>query len=549
MKIFQSLLIAGICCLFFISCQKELEFNNGNGSVGFLKADISNNCLPGLVNGIYRADSTLRENNFIEVQVNATTKGYYLIVSDTVNGYSFKGEGTILNLGINTLRIYGRGRPIVAGLDTFRINYGTSFCNVTVSVIPTNTTVSVFSLGGTPGSCTGFTSQGIYQVGVPLTSTNTVQMSVNVTVVGTYQIIVPATNGMSFVKEGVFTTLGPQSVTLSGSGTPTTPGTNNLSASNTAGSCIFTLNVLPSGSGSTAVYTLESTTGVCNGAVANGTYTAGVALTPLNNVVVNVNVTTVGTYTISTPVVNGISFSKTGTFTATGSQPVILIGSGIPVSNGTTNLTASTGTSNCTFSITIAPGAPNLDYLPQSSFSNWTYILQGGTIDDTFLLRVLPNAIVRNGVTYKIFETVEPSAPNDSTLYRASNGKYYMLYNSTLGFDNNFNTDGLILDSSLAVNATWTVFLGNNSISGVPITASYTSEILAKGATAIYNSVTYNNVIKVKSTYYYNPGTGNIAYLEEETWYAKGYGIIYTKVNDVPVTSTDVYEIRRAQVF
>ena len=548
MKIFQTLLITGIC-LFFISCQKELGFNNGPDSAGTLKADISGNCLPAIVNGIYRADSSLRENNFIELQVNATTKGHYLILSDTVNGYSFRGEGTIVNLGLNTLRIYGQGRPAVAGLDTFRINYGTSFCDISVSVIPANTSVSVFTLGGAPGGCTGFTSQGTYQIGVPLIIANTVQMNVDVTVLGTYQIVVPSTNGMSFIKEGVFTTLGLQSVTLSGTGTPNTVGANNLNVSNTSGTCTFTLTVLPAGAGSTAVYTLQSTAGVCNGAVANGTYTSGVALTPLNNVVVNVDVTTIGTYNISTTVVNGMSFSKSGTFTTTGVQPVILVGSGIPVGSGISNLTASTGTSNCTFSVTVAPGAPNLDYLPQTSYSNWTYKTQGGTPDDTFHLRVLPNSIVRNAITYKIFEKIEPAVENDSTLYRAVNGKYYMLYNMSLGFDNNFNTDGLILDSSLAVNATWNVFLGNNTINGVPMTASYTAEILAKSATAVYNAVTYNNVIKVKSKYYYNIGAGNVAYLEEETWYAKGYGIIYTKVNDLPVTTSEVYEIQRTQVY
>ncbi len=548
MKIFQTLLITGVC-LFFISCQKELDFNTGPDSAGFLKADIAGNCLPGSVNGIFRTDSTLLPNNYIEVQVDANTKGHYLILSDTVNGYSFKGEGTIVNLGINNLRIYGNGRPLVAGLDTFRINYGTGFCDITVSVIPANTSVAVFTLGGTPGGCTGFTAQGVYQVGLPLTSSNTVQMNVDVTVVGTYQIIVPSTNGMSFIKDGVFTTLGLQSVTLNGSGTPNLSGANNLNASTISGSCTFTLTVLPVGSGSTAIFTLESTSGVCNGAVANGTYTAGVALTPLNNVVINVNVTTLGTYTISTSVVNGMSFSKSGTFTTTGVQPVILIGSGIPVGSGISNLTATNGTSNCTFSITVAPGAANLDYLPQTSFTNWTYFAQGGTPGDTFHLRVLPNSIVRNAVTYKIFESIEPAIPNDSTFYRALNGKYYMLYNMSLGFDNNFNTDGLILDSSLAVNATWNVFLGNNAINSVPITASYTSEILAKGATAVYNSVTYNNVIKVKTTYYYNIGAGNVAYLEEETWYAKGFGIIYTKVNDLPVTTSEIYEIQRSQVY
>lgn len=45
---------------------------------------------------------------------------------------------------------------------------------------------------------------------------------------------------------------------------------------------------------------------------------------------IDVNVTISGSYNISTPVVNGVKFSKSGTFTTTGVQTIELVGSGVP---------------------------------------------------------------------------------------------------------------------------------------------------------------------------------------------------------------------------
>ena len=86
--------------------------------------------------------------------------------------------------------------------------------------------------------------------------------------------------------------------------------------------------------GGTAVYTLEGDGGNCTGPIINGTYTTGTALQPSNNIQLRVNVTTIGTYTLSTILVNGIQFSTSGNFTVTGLQTITLTGSGTPLTAG-----------------------------------------------------------------------------------------------------------------------------------------------------------------------------------------------------------------------
>jgi hypothetical protein len=59
----------------------------------------------------------------------------------------------------------------------------------------------------------------------------------------------------------------------------------------------------------------------------SGDYTKGVVLNSTNKVTVKVNVTTIGSYSISTTATNGMTFSASGAFSTTGVQTVTLTGS------------------------------------------------------------------------------------------------------------------------------------------------------------------------------------------------------------------------------
>jgi len=437
MKIIKPAVAALIILTAFISCQKELDFGTGGISAGKLLKDVNGNCLPATVNGLYRVDSVLSNNNYVDVQVDVSIKGTFDIKSDTINGYSFSKTGSV-DKGVNTIRLYATGKPLAAGINTFTIKYGSSSCifSITVSASP-----AVYTLGGAPGSCTGF--------------------------------------------------------------------------------------------------------------LLAGTYNTGVALTAANTVTINVNVVSLGAYTISTTTVNGLSFTASGIFTTTGSQTVVLKGSGIPVSAGTFSFPASGNANTCSFSVTCsAVTTLNNDYIPETSYSNWSDKLVGGTPSDTTYVQVSPNSKVINGTTYRIFEVQNLGIPVDSFFHHKIGGMYYQLYEGDFGiFDNPFSKDGLILDSSLAVNATWTINLGNNTVGGVPVSVKIGCQILAKGATASVAGNNYNNIIKVKYSYIGNLGFGDIVFAEEERWYARGFGLIYDKINDVPVTTITELETTRIQIF
>lgn len=110
-------------------------------------------------------------------------------------------------------------------------------------------------------------------------------------------------------------------------------------------------------SSGTASFTLEGAPGTCNNHIVSGTYVTGVALSSTNAAVIYANVSVIGTYTISTATINGITFSGSGIFTATGSQQVLLIGSGTPVAAGTFNFKP--GTNWCSFPVTVTAGGAN----------------------------------------------------------------------------------------------------------------------------------------------------------------------------------------------
>jgi hypothetical protein len=549
MKFVKYLVFTVSAIIFISACQKELSFDVDGPAQGTLKSDTTGDCLPGTINGIYKADSVLNNTNFVDIQVNITATGTYDIMSDTVNGYSFRGTGTLGILGLNTVRLYATGKPLVSGSDIFTIRFNGATCLINIIVIGAGTGAAVYTLGLPPGDCSGAIVSGTYTQGTLLDVNNTVTLTINVLDTGTYVLGAVSVNGMLFTSAGVFTSLGIQAVTLNGAGVPLAPGIFNVTAGNGTSTCTFSITVLPSGS-SNAIYTLDVAAGACSGATYTGTYAAGTALTSANQVILNVTVVTTGAYSIVTNSDNGVIFSSTGTFTAAGPQPVILTGSGTPTAGGVFNYTATNGISNCTFSITVTGTIPvNIDYVPETAFSNWSGRLVGGTASDTSYTQVNPNTIVINTITYKIFENKVLGVPVDSLYMRKNGGMYYELFNGNYDFDDAFNVDGLILDSNLSVNATWIINLGNNTLGGVPGTGKITCTILEKGSTATIAGNNYVNIIKVRQRYSYNIGAGDVDNLNEEIWYAKGKGIVYYNGTGLLGGPNIVTETTRVQIF
>lgn len=132
-------------------------------------------------------------------------------------------------------------------------------------------------------------------------------------------------------------------IQCSKSSSPSPPGNGNGNGSGNNGIAVFTLQ----GSGSS-----------CSNASVNGTYTLGTLLSSSNTVSVQVNVTTAGTWTISTNTVSGFSFSGSGTFASVGIQTVNLSGTGTPGAPGSQTFTVTAGSSTCTFQVTVNGSGP-----------------------------------------------------------------------------------------------------------------------------------------------------------------------------------------------
>jgi hypothetical protein len=351
MKIFKFALIVLSVLISFVSCQKQIEFEGGL-SVGTLKSSALGDCSPVIVNGVFRVDSVLSNDNYVDVQVDVSIAGSFDIKSDTINGYSFKKTGTV-GTGLNTIRLYASGKPLAVGVNTFTISYGLTTCSFSITVFNATTGGALFTLGGSPGNCSVSSINGVYQAGQAMTAANTVEMTVNVTTVGAYSVTGTTVNGLSFSASGVFVNPGVQNIFLAATGTPALAGNFNFPVTNATTSCNFVITCSPGAP--PAVYTLGGSPGSCTGVVLSGTYIAGFTLTASNTATINVDVSVIGAYNISTTTVNGFKFSATGTFTATGPQTVTLLGTGTPIIAANSNFPVTGGGNTCDFSVTVNP--------------------------------------------------------------------------------------------------------------------------------------------------------------------------------------------------
>lgn len=209
------------------------------------------------------------------------------------------------------------------------------------------------------GDCQPITLRGLYFVDSTLTDSNYVMVQVNITVPGSYKIFTDIQNGYSFKDSGYFATPGLISVRLKASGRPILPITSDFTVTFGTSYCLFSVPVLPKSSSTPAVYTLSGTPSNCTNAVVQGAYNAGTALNSSNRVTIEVNVTTAGTYVITTPQTNGMTFLANGAFASTGVQSIVLQGVGTPNNAGATAVPVSAGGTSCAFTVNVVQGNIN----------------------------------------------------------------------------------------------------------------------------------------------------------------------------------------------
>ena len=346
-KYLYFLLLAGL--VGFFACQKETSFELPNTPAeGSLQDDASGDCLPKTINGAYAVGQALTNSNSITIAVNVVKTGTYTIGTDTVNGYYFRGTGSFTTLGVNNVTLRGNGTPFAQGTNNFVVSFDSTFCDIQVVV----TQPGVGTLAGSPNACAPITVNGSYSPGTTMGATHSAVVQVNVTVAGAFSIITDTVAGIWYTFSGPLAT-GTQSVTLQANGAiPSAEAAGSKSFKVKLGSsqCSFNVNVVAQGAG-----TLGGAPNACSNTTVNGTYTNGVPLTAGNNVVIEVNVTTPGSFNITTNTQAGFSFAFSGVLSTAGVQPVTLLAVGGPPSGtGAQNFTVTLGTSTCTFSVPMA---------------------------------------------------------------------------------------------------------------------------------------------------------------------------------------------------
>lgn len=232
--------------LLWTACQKELSLETSDvASAGSLQSDTTGDCLPKTVQGVYEVGTVLDgAANYIDVQVNVTGVGSYLVFSDTVNGMFFQASGVFATAGLNTVRLPGDGTPLSAGIHNFVITYDSTACTVAITTLAQGEGVAAaFTLAGAPDTCINYVLTGDYSVGVATTAANTVALNVDVTVPGTYNLTTTVSNGITFSGAGSFISPGAQTIVLAASGTPAVAGSTNIPITVGASSCSFMVDI------------------------------------------------------------------------------------------------------------------------------------------------------------------------------------------------------------------------------------------------------------------------------------------------------------------
>jgi hypothetical protein len=151
-------------------------------------------------------------------------------VNDTLIEASF--SGTLANqLTSQTFNVTGgKLKALIGKWNPCSIGVGTG--------IP-----AVYSLAATGNNCSNAVLEGEFVKGTALNSSNYVELVVNVTAAGDWDITTQAVNGITFSGRGTFSGTGLQSVILLASGTPTNPGSTTIPITAGTNSCSFIVPV------------------------------------------------------------------------------------------------------------------------------------------------------------------------------------------------------------------------------------------------------------------------------------------------------------------
>ncbi len=236
--------------------------------------------------------------------------------------------------------------------------------------------------------CANSNVLGNYYVAKNVDNTNKLQVQVDVSAIGVYQISTNTANGFSFSVSGSFTTIGLQTITLTAIGKPIAIGNYNFSINRNGITCSFMINV-QNAPVRNAIYTLAGAPLSCDTPNISGFYIIGTPLGLNNSVKLKINVIDTGAYLIRTDTVNGIYFSGAGNFTNMGIQYVDLFGTGIPILPRNAVFTPQIAGPRCSFVVPNVQPGPYAEYVLESAaLPNYPclYTINGNYVANTTLI-------------------------------------------------------------------------------------------------------------------------------------------------------------------
>jgi len=410
---------------------------------------------------------------------------------------------------------------------------------------------------GTTGDCLGSVVQGTYKLDTTLNDSNYVDVKVDVTTAGDYTIRTDTINGFYFSATGAFTATGENTVRLQGNGKPQSLGSNIFTVTYDSSQCTFSVITLVGGGG-TAVYTLQGAPNDCDPGTTQGTYAAGIATNSSNTATVNVDVTTVGTYSIVTTPVNGVTFTASGTFSGPGAQAIVLNASGTPTAEGSFTIPVTVGSTTCSFPLTVVSGA--IDYFPRTTNSNWSYQFDGNPMD-TLFQNVISQTQSALGNTYNVFMFNDGSGADTLGYFRKTSGDYYQYLDVGFffGLDHDVWGEYIFLKDNVAAGIPWTsgvftdTYTDTTSGSTVPISVRFKETIQQKDVAVTVQGTTYQNTIVVLEEYEYTfdgGATWTALPFSSTNYYARNVGLIKLDFVDSSGSANSyLQELTRAEVF
>lgn len=210
-----------------------------------------------------------------------------------------------------------------------------------------------------PVDCNDIVVKGVYVEGTSVEgAANYLVIKVNVTKPGSFTVYGTTGNGYFFSVTNVALEKGPLEIYVPAQGKPVTAGTDHVTISGIPladTNCAPEIEVLSP----IATYSIN-----CSSVIVLGQYLKGTALTSSNKITLNVTVSVPGTYSIFTPLTNGVKFEATGYWATAGTHPVTLVGMGTPTVNLDFPITINTnslqGNSTCETIVPIT--LPSMTY-------------------------------------------------------------------------------------------------------------------------------------------------------------------------------------------